>query len=420
MSQYTKQFDSLDFHSKVKVAITTWTTEVPLENLPDQDRQDYERLIKVLSYLEAHFNSMDAELYPLNLWNNLVARFNNITSYGQQFKQSRNQGLIQKANSEVDALLIEFRKSDTIISPDFRKALSTSLTKLAAEVGTQLHELAGKRATLEKQVADLTNKMTALESKSTATDQTIQNQSQRLDAAIAEHQKQFSAAQEQRSKGFSDTHKEQVARFAQFVETSQNDYSKVGKSFMDAHVATIKKMECDAADALKRVGETEEKVKRIFNVVGNVSISGDYKNTAERERTSADRLRIFSTLLMLLMTGIAGMTFLHSLLHPEVDWKLFGFRLGTTIIIALPALYLAQESAKHRQRENKNRKLHLELAAIDAYLELLPDAEKQKIKGGLTDKFFGQTDSQGKDDAISQHQLFNLVADVVKNLTKGK
>lgn len=420
MSQYTKTFDSLDFINKVKAALTTWTTEVPLENVSDQERQDYERLIKVLTYLEAHFNSMDAELYPLNLWNNLVAKINNVTSYGQQFKQSRNQGLIQKANSEVDAFLVEFRKSDTIISPDFRKALSTSLTKLAVEVGTQLHELAGKRALLETQVADLTNKMAALESKSTSADQTIQTQSQRLDVAIAEHQKQFSTAQEQRSKGFSDTQKEQAAKFAQFVDTSQNDYSKVAKSFMDEHAARIKKMECDAADALKRVGETEEKVKRIFNVVGNVSISGDYKNTAERERTAADRLRNVSTSLMLLMAGIAGMTFWHSLSHPEVDWKLFGFRLGTTLIIALPALYLAQESAKHRQRENKNRKLHLELAAIDAYLELLPDSEKQKIKGGLTEKFFGQADNQGKDDAISQHQLFNLVADVVKNLTKGK
>lgn len=420
MSQYKIQFEQMKFPEEIEAVKKAWSEGLPLEKLQEKQKEDYNRLLKVLLIIEARFNSADPELYPTSIWQNLKNRLTNIRTHGINFRQSKEPGYIQNANNEADALLNEYRVQQCNSSSENTESLSIAVTTFADTVGEQLHELAGKRAAIEKQVADLTQKLTALESKSTTADQTIQNQSQRLDAAIAEHQKQFSAAQEQRSKGFSETQKEQASKFAHFVDASKADYSKSASTFIDEHATTLKKVDCDAADALKRVSEIEEKVKRIFNVVGNVSISGDYKNTAERERSAADLLRWISFGLMVLMGAIGTITFVHSLTHPEVDWKLFGFRLGTTLIIALPALYLAQESAKHRHRENANRKLHLELAAIDAYLELLPDSEKQKIKGGLTDKFFGKAEVQSKDDVVTQHQLFNLVADVVKNLTKGK
>lgn len=420
MSQYRIQFEQMKFPEELEAVRKAWSEGIPLEKLQEKQKDDYNRLLKVLLVIEARFNAADPELYPAGIWQNLKNRLANIKSHGNNFRQSKDPGYIQNANNEADALLNEYRVQQCNSSSENAEALSVAVTTFADTVGAQLQELAGKRATLEKQVADLTQKLTVLESKSTTADQTIQNQSQRLDTAIAEHQKQFSAAQEQRSKGFSDTQKEHATKVTQFIDSSKNEFTKTAKTISDEHAALLKRMETDATDALKRVSEIEEKVKRIFNVVGNVSISGDYKNTAERERSAADLLRWISFGLMVLMGVIGTITFIHSLTHPEVDWKLFGFRLGTTLIIALPALYLAQESAKHRQRENTNRKLHLELAAIDAYLELLPDAEKQKIKGGLTDKFFGKAEIQSKDDVVTQHQLFNLVADVVKNLTKGK
>jgi len=420
MSQYSIQFEQMKFPEEIETAKKAWSGGMPLENLQERQKEDYNRLLKVLLVIEARFNSADPELYPAGIWQNLKNRLTNIKSHGNNFRQSKDPGYIQNANNEADALLNEYRVQQCNSSSENTEALSIAVTKFADTVGEQLHELAGKRATLDKQVADLTLKLIALESKSTTADQTIQNQSQRLDTAIAEHQKQFSAAQEQRSQCFTAAQKDQATKVTQFIDSSKNEFTKTSKTISDDHAALLKRMETDATDALKRVSEIEEKVKRIFNVVGNVSISGDYKITAERERSAADLLRWISFGLMVLMGVIGTITFIHSLAHPEVDWKLFGFRLGTTLIIALPALYLAQESAKHRQRENTNRKLHLELAAIDAYLELLPDSEKQKIKGGLTEKFFGQAETHSKDDVVTQHQLFNLVADVVKNLTKGK
>jgi hypothetical protein len=62
----------------------------------------------------------------------------------------------------------------------------------------------------------------------------------------------------------------------------------------------------------------------------------------------------------------------------------------------------------------------LELASIDAYLVLLPEAERNKIKGNLAEKFFGVPVLKEKGDEVSQKDLFGVLTTVLNNLTKGK
>lgn len=99
---------------------------------------------------------------------------------------------------------------------------------------------------------------------------------------------------------------------------------------------------------------------------------------------------------------------------------LFVFRLATSVLLLVPAIYAAQESTKHRDRERANRKLQLELSAIDAYLELLPPEQRQLIKGKMTEKFFGLVETPPKEDEVTKHALLDIVKTVVGNLTKGK
>jgi hypothetical protein len=120
------------------------------------------------------------------------------------------------------------------------------------------------------------------------------------------------------------------------------------------------------------------------------------------------------------MIVVGGISFYQSFEHPELDWKVFAFRLATVFVIAIPAIYAAQESSKHRRREQQNRKVQVELASIDAYLVQLPEPKRHELKEKLTEKFFGQPDSPEKDDSVTRHQLFDLLSDALKNLTKAK
>lgn len=62
----------------------------------------------------------------------------------------------------------------------------------------------------------------------------------------------------------------------------------------------------------------------------------------------------------------------------------------------------------------------MELASIDAYLVQLPEAKRHELKEKLTEKFFGQPDSPERDEPVTRHQLFDLLSDVLKTLTKAK
>ena len=120
------------------------------------------------------------------------------------------------------------------------------------------------------------------------------------------------------------------------------------------------------------------------------------------------------------MIAVAGYSFYESLKHPDMNWLVFLFRLGTAIVILIPAVYLAQESAKHRERERQNRRIQIELATIDSYLVALPESKRNELKEKLTEKFFGREQQGSRDEPVSQHALFELISEAVKNLTKAK
>src|SRR5207249_2171607 len=132
----------------------------------------------------------------------------------------------------------------------------------------------------------------------------------------------------------------------------------------------------------------EDEVNRIFGAIGTTAFAGNYKNTADREGAAANLWRWIALSLMAAMIAVGGYAFYFSISH-ETDWRVFLFRLGTVVVLAVPAVYAGKESSNHRERERLNRKVHLELASIDAYLVLLPDQERNKIKGCLAEKFFG-------------------------------
>ena len=109
-----------------------------------------------------------------------------------------------------------------------------------------------------------------------------------------------------------------------------------------------------------------------------------------------------------------GLTFRSS---PE--WETFVFRLGTVLVLSIPAFYAANESSKHRDREKLIRKHFLELSAIDAYLVNLPEKQRDEIKGKLSDKFFGVPEIHEKVEGANSKDIMGFVEKLVKDLTKG-
>lgn len=379
-----------------------------VEGLRPTDLEQYARLTKVLKFARARLKSVDPELVSQNSLNNLGGWLTSIAGQVQSFASTRNVSYLQNANSTADSV-IDVVRSFRTTAKDHEQALASATATFREKAIEEIERVRGNRkdadaewTTLRKEVAEGKNALAE-------NNKVIEQQKGRLDQSIAEFQKQFSQTEAERAKEFAATVTKlseqvtaQTAKFKQQFDEDANQRKEKG----DQHLEFLK--------------EREKQVNEIFGAIGSASFAGQFKKTADEQEKTADRYRAIALVLMICMVGVAAVTFYQTLQQEAPDWKLFAFRLTTSLVLLIPALYAARESAKHRTREGRLRKSHLELAAIDAYLVLLPEEKRNALKEKLTDKFFGQAEPVEKDETVTGHALLNVIEMAMKNLTSGK
>ena len=100
------------------------------------------------------------------------------------------------------------------------------------------------------------------------------------------------------------------------------------------------------------------------------------------------------------------------------DWTKSLVRILAAAALSYPATYAARESSKHRKLENLNRKAELELAAINPFIELLPEQKKQEIKEKLVEKYFGNNQNiiSDLDEKGDENVSIGTIERIVKTL----
>ncbi|MDO7083583.1 hypothetical protein WNY51_15015 [Pseudocolwellia sp. AS88] len=156
------------------------------------------------------------------------------------------------------------------------------------------------------------------------------------------------------------------------------------KSYASERIDSVDKFFQDST--LKLQGDKDN----IDNLLGKVSesvIAGNFDKSAENEKKSADWLRIASLGCMVLIACVVG----YSLYETTTDafkWETSLFRLIFSVLLSVPAAYLARESAKHRQQQYSHLETSLNLKAIGPYIASLPENEQNLIKSDIAKKMF--------------------------------
>ena len=308
---------------------------------------------------------------------------------------------------------------DVKFSENEVKALTEASAIYRQKIVEELESVKKRADEIKKQYDLLSNEVSQGKARLDKNDQVIESQKTRLDASISEFQKQFSTAQETRNldhqKLITSITEESNAQLKAF-EKSFKTASDAQKTEWDSLVAKTKKNSDDHLDFLKK---RKKEVDDIFGAIGSAALAGNFNDIANRERTSANNWRKIAFGFMVAMGLIAVTAFVYTLIENTVNWETFLFRLGTVLIIAVPAFYAANESSKHREREKLIRKNFLELSSIDAYLVHLPEQQRNEIKGKLSEKFFGVPEVHEKTESVSKKDLFSLLEKVIKDFTKG-
>lgn len=145
-------------------------------------------------------------------------------------------------------------------------------------------------------------------------------------------------------------------------------------------------------DAAEYSQEVHSQINELLGQTASKVLLVDYAHTADAEKTSANIMRRWALICMALAGGVLCFA-LYESLKSELDWRQAIFKTLAAIALSVPAAYLARESAKHRNQEHINRKISLDLRAIDPYIATLPSEERNSIKSEIASRIFGVQES---------------------------
>lgn len=178
--------------------------------------------------------------------------------------------------------------------------------------------------------------------------------------------------------------KEQLLRdseFAALLNKSKESFSEV----QNAHNS-------DAEKAIDALNKYKADAARIVEVVGDIGVTGNYQNIANKESDAADKWRVITISLFacgIIMAVATFYKFYHEPVTPT-NTLAIAVRLLYALAIAAPAFYTARESARHRTNADRARQTELELASLGPFIELMKDEDKEEIRKSLISTYFGR------------------------------
>lgn len=207
--------------------------------------------------------------------------------------------------------------------------------------------------------------------------------------------------------------------FESTQETFRTEFDNAKESFKSEFNEITTNADSETNNIVERLNKKLEEGKKIVNVIGNVGVTGNYQLIANDHKSTANVWRYVAITFMGIMSFFLVWIIWDISFDENYDWTKSLFRFVAAVAFSYPATYAARESSKHRKFESINRKLELELASIEPFIELLDEEEKKVIKKELVSKYFGNVDSEETPtEEISLNSLDRIVNTVLKILNK--
>lgn len=333
---------------------------------------------------------------------NMVTYRNTIDDLAKRSNEARKQAItdIQELNQQVVA---------------FRGKIENDVKDLTKLIETRQDEITKLSAEQQKQFTD------AQDSRSKTFNETVLKASQ-------EQQGQFSTAQENRNAKFADLIADYTKKLSDEHTEFARQQSEAEKDELHKRAELYGNFSLRGEEILKDVQKHREDVEKLVGVIGELGITSGYQTQAVKSRNQMWFWQGMSVASMVTLIVIGFRVFLPAILG-EFRWEGVVARLFLTITIGVLAAYSVSQADRFFQMEKYNRKLALELAAIDPFIAFLPQDEKDKFKLEMARKTFAQEDpvAAAKSpattlDLVSNskqvQQLLDAIPEVLKILAK--
>lgn len=414
MNQWRKQFEEHPLLKELE-AVNALVANAQLKTKDEAILNSFNRLVIVLRTFSAFVASLNPECTVKGFLDNLHAPLSQLRPQLDQFIKSENAAHLQNANSQADQLV---QRMPPFALPETAAKQAEAVSALATAVENLIASLTEQSTTTSEALRKLDDVAKATAAHHAQLDKTIEAQKGRLDTAIAEFQKQFSETEAVRRKQIESTEQGFKAQFDQFKAKITTDI----QALIEVQKTEMANLSARLNDSGKKIISDMESKKdaaaKVLDVSTNVAVSGGYGKYAAQERIAAEALRVIALVFMCGLIYGAYKTIEVALHVTAIDWKLLAIRAITTFTLVIPAFYAVRESNKHRIIEHRYRKMQLELAAIDPYLELLKPENREQIKVKLSERFFAQAEIRDSTTDVDAGSLLDIIKQVITTLLK--
>jgi flavin-binding protein dodecin len=321
----------------------------------------------------------DAHLVAESTLNNLHNQLNQAANQINSFTGNGNVGHLNNANNHIDNALPQASLLPSVEGVRDVVEIRRSVSSFRKSAGQHLRYL---EEDVERRKSELNELQQAIDQRK----KEIENQKGRLDTAIQEFVQNSSTAIEEAKAKLETSVRENQQAIEEYLTKARSKVDQLNEDVQEQAEAITSGLEALREDA-----------KEIVGVISRTTMAGAYQILADEEKKTADYWRKIAVYGLIGIIAVAVIT-LFGFGEDGLTTNEFLARAFASLTFGLLAAFAGREAGFHRRREQRNRRLQLELSSIDAYLDSLPKEERDTIKAALADRLFGQPEPMKKGD----------------------
>jgi hypothetical protein len=363
-----------------------------LKAISEQDPNDeIPRLERVLDYIGALLGAADPALVTEQMLTNLHDPLQQISSAIPPLRDNQDFAQLQTISNSTGALL----NAGVQVAPALGVWSKTKLSRAASNLGeaatTKTRELQEQASKLEGRIGEIREQLEQTSSSIQTTSEERLNELQtQVEGLKTEAQAQKDRVEEAIN-GIG-------ARFEEEQGTQKTAFEEAQQRFLDAGEAAVNQQQELAENAVKDLAERGKKIlseletqreeaTRLVDLVATSSTAGAFGKEAEHQQAEADLWRR-NAIYIGLLAAVIGVAAVIASFVVNASPSVIVAKVAAVALLVGIAGYAAGQSGQHRRREQRAKRLELELVAFGPFSEPLSDEAKLEVRKDFIERLF--------------------------------
>jgi hypothetical protein len=239
----------------------------------------------------------------------------------------------------------------------------------------------------------------------------------RLTEAIGTFETQFTSSQDERGTLFAETREELSDLAKETIDVLKKENEEAATKEKERADHSVEVLEDEGEQIITFLNEKKDEAAKLIDLVATSSTAGAFGKEAKEQREAADRWRK-GAVAIASIAGVIGLIIVGlSFAYHATTAEQIGKVLTVAVLLAI-AGYAANQSTQHRRREQRAKRLELELVAFGPFTEPLGQEEQRQVRKELIERLFvgdpGEDDAHPAEGTGLSDEQFNLLTQVLR------